>query len=52
MDKLSLRAMTTEAWAPRAHVLQQEKTLQWEAHILHLEKACMQQWKHNTAKYK
>ena len=27
-------ATTTEAWVPRAHALQQEKPLQWEAQAL------------------
>ena len=31
---LSPRATTTEARAPRAHALQQEKPLQWEARAL------------------
>ena len=37
---------------PRAHAPQQEKSLQWEAHTLQLEKACMQQWRPSTAKNK
>ena len=32
---LSLHSATTEAQAPRAHALQQEKTQQWDARIMH-----------------
>ena len=42
---LSLSATTTEARAPRAHALQQEKPPQWEARTLQLEKAREQQWR-------
>ena len=55
----SPRATTTEACAPTAHALQQEKPLQWEAHALQrtphlpqLETARVQQWRPNTAKNK
>ena len=34
LQLLSLRATTTEARAPRARALQQEKPPQWEAHAL------------------
>ena len=34
LQVLSLHAATTEAQAPRAHALQQEKTQQWEAPVL------------------
>ena len=54
---LSPWATTTEARAPRAHALQQEKPPQWEARAskssprsLQLEKACVQQRRPNAAK--
>ena len=39
-------------WSPcsRAYALQQEKPLQWETHAPQLERACVQQWRPNTAK--
>ena len=46
----SLRATTTEAHAPKAHALQQEKPVQWEAHAPQLEKARTQQQRPNAAK--
>ena len=57
--KLSPWATTTDAHKPRAHDLQQEKPLQWEAHALHLdssrcslqlEKALVQQRRPRAAK--
>ena len=54
-----MRATTTEAHAPRAHALQQEKPLQCEAHAQQrvapsqqLEKAHAQQRRPNAAKNK
>ena len=58
---LSPHATTTEALVPRARAPQEEKPPQWEAltlqrradpHSPQLEKACMQQWRPNTAKKK
>ena len=55
------RVETTEACAPTACALQQEKPPQWEAHALQLEsspcslqlnKACMQQMTHHSQKIK
>lgn len=55
----SLCAAATEACAPGACTLQQEKLLQWEARepqldsspqSLQLEKACVQQWSPSTAR--
>ena len=37
MGQQSLWATTLEPTLPRAHALQQEKPLQWEAHVLRLE---------------
>ena len=44
-EQLSLWATTTEARAPRASALQQEKSPQWESspHSLQIEKAWVQQ---------
>ena len=58
---LRLHAATIEAHVPRAYVLQQEMPPQWEAHApqiessphsLHLEEACMKQWRPRLAKNK
>ena len=58
---LSPCAATTEAHVPKARAPQQENSMQWEAHGLQQkssplspqpEKACVQQWRPNTAKKK
>ena len=57
--QLSLWVTITEAWTPRARVLQQEKPLQWEAWtpklesspcLWQLEKAYTQQWRSRASK--
>ena len=58
LQLLSPRAATTEARAPRAHALQQEKPPQWEAHAPqrrvapahHNKRKPAQQWRPNAAK--
>ena len=49
---LSLRAETTENWAPGACALQPEKPLQWEAYIPQLETALAKQQRPSAAKNK
>ena len=48
---LSLRAVTTEAWAPRAR-RRQEKPLQWEARVPQLEEARHSQKERNKLNFK
>ena len=49
-EQLSLWVTITEAWTPRARVLQQEKPLQWESLSPQVEKARAQQRRPNAAK--
>ena len=41
LELLSPYSATTEAWVPKAHALQQEKPVQWEAHALQQEQTLL-----------